>query len=162
LYLGIQLARLERTFYMLPRDRFTEHAQDAAVRAIEIMQRYGHDQMDTEHILLALLEQPEGAIPLILEKLSVEPEPIKKRLDDVLRTSPKTATSAFDASKVSITPRIFHMLELAAGESQRASAKISTEQLFLGLLAEHDTAVAGILSEAGITVERVQQILQNP
>ena len=47
-------------------DRFTERAQDAAARAYEILQRYSHNQVDTEHILLALLEQPEGLVPAIL------------------------------------------------------------------------------------------------
>src|SRR3990172_7190008 len=76
---------------MMRFDRFTERAQDAAARAYEILQRYGHNQVDTEHILLALLEQPEGVIPQILERMSVDQELIKKRLDDVLRASPKGA-----------------------------------------------------------------------
>ena len=46
---------------MMRFDRFTERAQEAAQRAAEIIQRYGHNQIDTEHILLALIEQPEGS-----------------------------------------------------------------------------------------------------
>jgi ATP-dependent Clp protease ATP-binding subunit ClpC len=148
---------------MLSIDRFTERAQDAAARAMEIMRRYGHDQMDTEHVLLALLEQPEGEIPKILEKLSIKQEQIKKRLDDVLCASPKIAMPASGADPVFITPRVKRMLDLAVEESQRAGAElISTEHFLLALLSERDTAVAGILSEAGITVEGVQRILQNP
>lgn len=48
---------------MMRFDRFTERAQEAAQRAAEIIQRYGHNQIDTEHILLALIEQPGGVIP---------------------------------------------------------------------------------------------------
>ena len=44
---------------MMRFDRFTERAQDVAARAYEILQRYGHNQVDTEHLLLALLEQPQ-------------------------------------------------------------------------------------------------------
>ena len=47
-------------------DKFTERAQDAAARAYEIVQRYGHTQVDTEHLFLALLEQDDGAVPQIL------------------------------------------------------------------------------------------------
>ena len=54
---------------MMRLDRFTERAQDAAQRAVEIMARYGHTQVDIEHILVALIEQPEGVIPQILERL---------------------------------------------------------------------------------------------
>ncbi len=76
---------------MMRFDRFTERAQDAAVRAYEILQRYGHNQVDTEHMLLALLEQPDGVIPQMFEKMSVDQEAIKSRLDEVLRASPKAA-----------------------------------------------------------------------
>ena len=57
---------------MMRFDRFTERAQEAAQRAAEIIQRYGHNQIDTEHILLALIEQPQGVIPQILEILKVD------------------------------------------------------------------------------------------
>ncbi len=74
---------------MMRFDRFTERAQEAAQRAAEIIQRYGHNQIDTEHILLALIEQPGGVIPQILEKLSVSAEALTERLDATLRASPK-------------------------------------------------------------------------
>ena len=48
---------------MMRFDRFTERAQDAAMRAYEILQRYQHNQVDTEHLFLALLEQPDGQLP---------------------------------------------------------------------------------------------------
>jgi ATP-dependent Clp protease ATP-binding subunit ClpC len=148
---------------MLPIDRFTESAQDIPVRAVDIMQRYEHNHMDSEHVLLALLEQPEGAIPQIFKKLGVDHGQIQKRLDDVLRTAPPAAAPAVGPGQVSITPRVFHLLELADKESQHPEAKlISPEHFLLALLSEQDTAVASILSEAGITIERVQQILQKP
>ena len=84
-------------------DRFTERAQDAATRATEILQRYGHNQIDTEHILLALLEQPDGVIPQILERMGIDQEYIKRRLDDVLRASPKAAIYGGGAGQVFIT-----------------------------------------------------------
>ena len=62
-------------------DRFTERAQDAAARAYEIVQRYGHTQVDTEHLFLALLEQQDGAVPQILEQLNVSPADITDRID---------------------------------------------------------------------------------
>jgi ATP-dependent Clp protease ATP-binding subunit ClpC len=65
---------------MMRFDRFTERAQDAAQRAAEIIQRYGHNQIDTEHILLALIEQPQGVITQILEKLNIDIEELSTRL----------------------------------------------------------------------------------
>ncbi|MBF8282868.1 MAG: ATP-dependent Clp protease ATP-binding subunit [Anaerolineales bacterium] len=147
---------------MMRFDRFTERAQDAAARAYEILQRYGHNQVDTEHILLALLEQPEGVIPQILEKLGVDQELIKKRLDDVLRASPKAAIYGGGTGQVFITPRVKRIVDLANDEAGRFKDEfISTEHLFLAILSERNTAVARILMEAGITKERVYDTIKD-
>ena len=147
---------------MMRFDRFTERAQDAASRAYEILQRYGHNQVDTEHILLALLEQPEGVIPQILEKISVDQEMIKKRLDDVLRASPKAAIYGGGTGQVFITPRVKRIIDLANEEANRLKDEyISTEHIFLAILSERNTAVARILSEAGITKERVYDTIKD-
>jgi len=147
---------------MMRFDRFTERAQDAAARAYEILQRYSHNQVDTEHILLALLEQPDGVIPQILEKLSVDIELIKRRLDDVLRASPKVAIYGGGTGQVFITPRVKRIIDLAKEEANRLKDEyISTEHIFLAILSERNTAVARILAEAGITKERVYEAVKD-
>ena len=72
-------------------DRFTERAQDAATRAYEIVRRYGHSQVDTEHVFLALLEQEDGAVPQILTALTADGAAMIDRLDRELRASPKVS-----------------------------------------------------------------------
>ncbi|HLE29438.1 MAG TPA: AAA family ATPase, partial [Anaerolineales bacterium] len=143
--------------------RFTERAQDAAARAFEILQRYGHNQVDTEHLLLAMLEQPEGVIPQILEKLSVDQELIKRRLDDVLRASPRGAQIyGGGTGQVFVTPRLKRIVDLANDEASRFKDEyISTEHLFLAILSERNTAVSRILSEAGVTKERVYETVKD-
>ncbi len=143
-------------------DRFTERAQDAATRATEILQRYGHNQIDTEHILLALLEQPDGVIPQILERMGIDQEYIKRRLDDVLRASPKAAIYGGGAGQVFITPRVKRIVDLANEEASRLHDEfISTEHLFLAILSERNTAVARILAEAGVTKDRVNDVIKD-
>jgi ATP-dependent Clp protease ATP-binding subunit ClpC len=145
---------------MMRFDRFTERAQDAAVRAYEILQRYGHNQVDTEHMLLALLEQPDGVIPQMLEKMGVDLQAIKARLDEVLRASPKAAIYGGGAGQVFITPRVKRVVDIANEEANRLKDDyISTEHLFLAILSERRTAVARILAEAGITKERVLDVI---
>src|SRR5215467_1496971 len=147
---------------MMRFDRFTERAQDAAARAYEILQRYGHNQVDTEHILLALLEQPEGVIPQILDKISVDQELIKKRLDDVLRASPKAAIYGGGANQVFITPRVKRIIDLANEEANRLKDEyISTEHIFLAILTERNTPAARILESAGLTRDRVYTAIQD-
>ena len=146
---------------MMRFDRFTERAQDAAARAYEILQRYGHNQVDTEHILLALLEQPEGIIPQILGMLNVEAELIKQRLDDVLRASPKAAVYGGGAGQVFITPRVKRIIDLANEEANSLKDEfISTEHIFLSILSERNTNVARILSEAGVNPDRVHSAIK--
>jgi ATP-dependent Clp protease ATP-binding subunit ClpC len=146
---------------MMRFDRFTERAQDAAARADEVLQRYGHNQVDTEHILLALLEQSEGVIPQILDRLSVDQNLIKKRLDDVLRASPKgAATYGGGTGQVFITPRVKRVIDLANEEANRLSDDyISPVHMFLAMLSERHTAVASILSEAGVTKEQIRAVM---
>jgi ATP-dependent Clp protease ATP-binding subunit ClpC len=147
---------------MMRFDRFTERAQDAATRATEVLQRYGHNQIDTEHFLLALLEQPEGVIPQILDRLGVDQEYIKRRLDDVLRASPKAAIYGGGAGQVFITPRVKRIVDLANEEASRLKDEyISTEHIFLAILSERNTAVARILAEAGVTKDRVNEIIKD-
>jgi len=144
-------------------DRFTERAQDAAQRAVEIMTRYGHTQVDTEHFLLALLEQPEGVIPLILEKLNVDIEQMQQRLDNLLRASPKAGIyGGGGVGQVFITPRVRRVLDQANDEANKLKDNyISTEHLFLSIANERNTPVARLLSEMGVTKERINDAIKD-
>ena len=141
---------------MMRFDRFTERAQEAAQRAAEIIQRYGHNQIDTEHILLALIEQPQGVISQLLEILKVDPENFKERLDYILRTSPKANIFGGGAGQVFITPRVKRIIDQANEEANRLKDEyISTEHIFLAILSERNTPAARLLEDLGITRQRV-------
>ncbi len=145
---------------MMRFDRFTERAQEAAQRAAEIIQRYGHNQIDTEHILLALIEQPRGVIPQILEYLKVDPNSLTERLDYILRTSPKANIFGGGAGQIFITPRVKRIIDLANEEANRLKDEyISTEHIFLAILNERSTPAARLLEGAGVTRERVYEAI---
>jgi ATP-dependent Clp protease ATP-binding subunit ClpC len=146
---------------MMRFDRFTERAQEAAQRAAEIIQRYGHNQIDTEHILLALIEQPQGVIPQILEFLKVDANALTERLDYILRTSPKANIFGGGAGQIFITPRVKRIIDLANEEANRLKDEyISTEHIFLAILSERSTPAARLLEGAGVTRERVYDAVQ--
>lgn len=146
---------------MMRFDRFTERAQDAAMRAYEILQRYHHSQVDTEHIFLALLEQPEGVIPQILERLGGNVRGIKKRLEEALRTSSRISAYGAGLGQIFVTPRLKRLIDMAAEEAQRLKDDyISTEHIFLAIASEKGTPSARILSEYGITRERIYSVLE--
>jgi len=147
---------------MMRFDRFTERAQDAAARAYEILQRYGHNQVDTEHLLLALLEQPEGVIPQILEKMNVDQEAMRYKLDEVLKASPKASIYGGGTGQVFMTPRVKRVIDLAQEEANRLKDEyISTEHIFLAILSESRTAIARLMKEAGVTKDRVMEIIKD-
>ena len=146
---------------MMRFDRFTERAQEAAQRAAEIIQRYGHNQIDTEHILLALIEQPQGVVPQILDLLKVDSAALVERLDYILRTSPKANIFGGGAGQIFITPRVKRIIDLANEEANRMKDEyISTEHIFLAILSERSTPAARLLEGAGVTRERVYEAVQ--
>jgi ATP-dependent Clp protease ATP-binding subunit ClpC len=146
---------------MMRFDRFTERAQEAAQRAAKIIQRYGHNQIDTEHILLALIEQPEGVISQVLQQLNVDSQSLIERLDYVLRTSPKANIFGGGTGQIFITPRVKRIIDLANEEANRLHDEyISTEHIFLAILSERSTPAARLLEGAGVTRDRVYDTVQ--
>ncbi|MCU0498530.1 MAG: AAA family ATPase [Anaerolineae bacterium] len=143
-------------------DRFTERAQDAATRSYEILQRYGHNQVDTEHMLLALLEQPEGVVLTILERLGADASLLRAKLDDILRASPKASIYGGGTGQVFITPRVKRVIDLANEEANRLRDEyISTEHIFLAILNERNTPSAKILADQNLTRDRVSDAVKD-
>ncbi len=141
---------------MMRFDRFTERVQEAAMRAYEILQRYSHTQVDVEHFFLALLEQPDGLVPQIIEHLGVDVDLIKDYLDEVLRASPKAAIYGGGTGQVFITPRVKRVLDLAHKEAANMKDEYtSTEHIFLAIASERGTAIERILRDNGLTKQRI-------
>jgi ATP-dependent Clp protease ATP-binding subunit ClpC len=142
-------------------DRFTTGSQEAAQRAIQIMQRYGHHQIDTEILLLALIEQPQGGITPLLQFLKVDENALSERLDRMLRTGPPGEVVPVGEGQVSITPRLVQIIDLANEQAiQLGEEHISSEHIFLAIFDEHDTAAARLLEEAGLTRDRVYEAMR--
>ncbi len=147
---------------MMRFDKFTERAQDAAMRAYEILQRYQHSQADTEHLFLALLEQPNGLVSEILEKIGVEPEMVMDRLDQILAATPKVGGMANMAvGQVYITPRLKRVLDNAQEEANTMQDEyISTEHLLLAICNERGTPSARLLQDVGIAKTQVADAVE--
>ena len=106
---------------MMRFDRFTEKAQEAAMRAYEILQLYKHTQVDTEHMFLALAQQADGTIPQILKQSEANVEIIVRKLETVLESAPKSGNNAFGGNaptaQVFITPRLKRVMDVAQEEA---------------------------------------------
>jgi ATPases with chaperone activity, ATP-binding subunit len=146
---------------MISVDRFTKSAQEIAERAADIMQRYNHHQIDAEHMLLALLEQPQGVVSQLLEFLKVDANALSEGLDTILRTGPKGDIVEVGPGQIAITPRVVRILDLANEEATRLKDEhISTEHIFLEILSEANTSAVRLLEGAGLTRDRVCDAIQ--
>ena len=145
---------------MMRFDRFTEQAQDAAMRAYEVLQRYGHAQVDTEHLLLAMFEQPMGRIPELLKQMGVDLESVRGWLHRELKRTPRTQIYGGDIKQVYITPRLKKVIDRSNEESfQREVDYVSTEHLLLAIASERRTPAARLLREQGITRKRILEAM---
>ena len=147
---------------MMRFDKFTEKAQEAAMRAYEILQRYKHSQVDTEHIFLALVQQTDSAVPLIIEELDAQPAELAAKLEAVLENSPGAGAAYPQAAttQVFITPRLKRVMDLANEEAKKMGDEyISTEHIFLAIADERNTPSANILREASITQDRIREAI---
>ena len=144
---------------MMPFDRFTQKAQQAATRALEILHEYKHTQIDTEHIFLALIEQPEGAVPQLMAALGASADVIARKLEANLAAAPKSDSAPFGGPptvQVFITPRLNRVMGVASDEAKKLQDEyISTEHILLAIASERNTHSANILHDAGVTKERL-------
>jgi ATP-dependent Clp protease ATP-binding subunit ClpC len=148
---------------MMPFDRFTERAQDVIARSQEILLRYGHNQMDTEHVFLALLEQPDGLATEILEDLlGVNTELLALQLDEYLSNNRKlNVPGRPGGGQIYVTPRIQRLGQVAMKDAQEMGDEyISTEHIVLAIASEERGQSFRLLSEAGVDREDVRLAIE--
>ncbi|MGQ9665107.1 MAG: ATP-dependent Clp protease ATP-binding subunit [bacterium] len=140
-------------------EKFTQKAQESIALAQEILEEYNHQELDVEHLFLALLRQENGLVPKILRKMDIMPELIQRQLESGLDLKPKVYGGA--TAQIYITPRAKRLFSLAQAEAQRMKDEyVGTEHLFLAIAEESEGETVKILRNFGITKERIYQALQ--
>jgi ATP-dependent Clp protease ATP-binding subunit ClpB len=140
-------------------ENFTQKTYEALQNSTTIAARYRHQQIDCEHLLLALLEQKDGLIPRILQKMDISPETIIQKVEKALSESP--SVSGPGSEQVYMSQRLKRVLDTAGKEAEQMGDEyISVEHLLFGLLKESDSSSGKILSNAGVTREYLQQVLK--
>ncbi len=125
------------------------------------MRRYGHNRIDTAHLLLALLEQPNGFASRALGKFNVDVNMMRTKVKDILGQLPKHPVSDEDQGQPFITPDLTRVLSLLQEEANRTEDEyISTEHIFLAINAERNTPIAGLMIESGLTRSRVEAVIK--
>ena len=141
-------------------EKFTEKARDLVQSAQDILVRYQHTQLDTEHLLLAMLEQNEGLAVQVLQKLNVDTRALGHATEEALARAPKVQY-ADSGAQIYITPRIKKVFDLAKEEAQRLQdSYIGVEHLLLGLVNEGDGGAARLLKQQNVDEEKLYKALQ--
>ena len=138
-------------------EKFSERARRALTRAQEEAQRFGHNYIDTEHVLLGLIAEEEGVASRVLANLGVAPNKIRAAVEFVVGRGERSSIG-----EVGLTPRAKRVIELAVDEARRLNhTYIGTEHLLLGLLREREGAAVGVLESFGISLEKAQAEINN-
>lgn len=139
-------------------DKFTLKGQENLQIAQQLAERFGHQQIEPEHILRALMEQREGVIPSILHKIGADQQQVIEQLDVALEKIPKISGAGY--GQVYISPRSKAVLDKAFGEAEKMKDEyVSLEHILLAIADEGEGEAARILSGAGITRDVVLKAL---
>ncbi|MGC8757486.1 MAG: ATP-dependent chaperone ClpB [Caldisericaceae bacterium] len=140
-------------------NKFTEKVQEALMEAKEIAQREGNSAIDSEHLLIALLNQQEGVVPMILSDLKINKELLVKDVYGIIEHFPKVQGITDD--QFYITSRVDSIFKLAEEEAKKMGDEfISTEHLFLAAL-DDKSELGKVFTVYGLTREKVLNAIQN-
>ncbi|CAD6491276.1 MAG: ATP-dependent Clp protease ATP-binding subunit ClpX [Candidatus Argoarchaeum ethanivorans] len=139
-------------------DRFTLKAQEAVQEAQNIVLENNQQQLDVEHLMLALLKQSEGVVPSIIQKLGANPAAIKKAVFDEIQNRPQVSGSG--AGQLYLTPRLNQVIDAAFDQMEKLQDQyVSTEHLLLAISGESEGAASIILRDEGITRDAILKVL---
>ena len=127
-------------------NRLTQKSQQAVQEAQSKALRYGHVEIDGEHLLLALLEQQDGLLPRLLARMEVSLASLKSALEQALERRPRVSGPGVEAGKIYVTQRLQKLFLQAEDEAKRLKDEyVSVEHITLALIDEGTSTVAGRL-----------------
>ena len=133
-------------------EKFSERARKVLSLAQEEAQRFNHNYIGTEHILLGLVRETEGVAARVLSSLSVDLSKVRSAVEFIIGRGEKPAQG-----EIGLTPRAKKVVELAVDEARRMNhTYIGTEHLLIGLLREGEGVAAGVLESLGVTLDKVR------
>jgi ATP-dependent Clp protease ATP-binding subunit ClpC len=134
-------------------ERFTDRARRVVALAKEEAKRLKHNYIGTEHILLGLLHEGEGAAAKALESLGISLDAVRQEVEEIIGQGQQEPSG-----QIPFTPRAKKVLELSLRESEQLGHDyVGTEHILLGLLREGDGVAAQVLVKLGADLSRVRQ-----
>ncbi|MBM3501356.1 MAG: ATP-dependent Clp protease ATP-binding subunit, partial [Armatimonadetes bacterium] len=134
--------------------KFTNKGREAVLGAHQLLQRYHHNELDVEHLLLAMLEMEGGLVPQVLEGLQVDRPGLVRAVEKALGARPQVSGPGADTQQIYVTPQARRTLDLALEEAQRFGDTFAgCEHILLGILREGTSVAAQILKQNGVEPE---------
>ncbi|MDX6340055.1 MAG: ATP-dependent Clp protease ATP-binding subunit ClpB, partial [Trebonia sp.] len=142
-------------------NRLTQKSQEALHDAQTKALRFGHTEVDGEHLLLALLDQAEGIAPRLLAQAGADPDRLRTALESELARRPRVTGPGVNPGEIRVTQRLARLLDVAEQEAGRLKDDyVSVEHLLMALLAEGPGTAAGrLLQQEGVTRDGFLQAL---
>src|SRR6188474_110753 len=133
-------------------DKFTDRARKVLTLAQDEAQRFNHNYIGTEHLLLGLVREGEGVAARVLENMNVELSKVRTAVEFIIGRGDRPVVG-----EVGLTPRAKRVIELAIDEARRLGHNyIGTEHLLLGLVREGEGIAAGVLESLGVNLDKVR------
>ncbi len=133
-------------------DKFTERARKVLSLAQEEAQRFQHNYIGTEHLLLGLVAEGEGVAAQVLANMGVELSKVRNAVEFIIGRGDRIVLG-----EIGLTPRAKKVIEFAVDEARRLNHHyIGTEHLLLGLVREGEGIAAGVLESLGVNLEKVR------
>ena len=133
-------------------DKFTERARKVLTLAQEEAQRFNHNYIGTEHLLLGLVREGEGVAAKVLANMGVELNKVRSAVEFIIGRGDRMVMG-----EIGLTPRAKKVIELAVDEARRLNHHyIGTEHLLLGLVREGEGIAAGVLESLGVSLDKVR------
>src|SRR5215471_11164774 len=138
-------------------ERFTDRARKVMALANQEAQRFNHEYIGTEHILLGLVKEGSGVGANVLRNLDVDLRKVRLEVEKLVKAGPEMVTMG----KLPQTPRAKKVIEYAIEEARNLNHNyVGTEHLLLGLLREHDGVAAQVLMNLGVKVEETMETVK--
>jgi len=138
-------------------EKFTERARKVLTLAQEEAQRFNHNYIGTEHLLLGLVREGDGVAARVLSNMGVQLPKVRSAVEFIIGRGESVIMG-----EIGLTPRAKKVIELAVDEARRLNHHyIGTEHLLLGLVREGEGIAAGVLESLGVNLEKVRaQVMQ--
>jgi ATP-dependent Clp protease ATP-binding subunit ClpA len=133
-------------------ERFTDRGRKVIYLANQAAQRYGHEYIGTEHLLLALVEEGGGGAASVLKNLGVECREVRAELERLIQPGPH-----FGSQKRRLTPRAESAIRYAIEEAANSRHDVGTDHILVGLLREQEGVAAQVLLNNGLRLQEVRE-----